>query len=155
MKKRFILDVDYLEVLDLMSDPEIAELFKAIRDYHLEKPVNLPSVSVRIVFHTFECLFKRSNEAYEKKILLQKKIIEDVNLTKSQREYRTYLKSPYWLNICKLILERDNNKCQSYGKGKNLHVHHKTYENVRRELDHLDDLVALCKSCHTLIHANI
>lgn len=51
-----------------------------------------------------------------------------------------------WLLIRKQVLERDCHQCTECGSAEDLHVHHLTYENEGNEK--LEDLVALCSSCH-------
>lgn len=41
-------------------------------------------------------------------------------------------------------------ECCKCKKKKNLHVHHKTYERLGKE--HLNDLMVLCKDCHSKEH---
>lgn len=66
--------------------------------------------------------------------------------------YKKFLKSKYWLKVKLLVLERDNKTCQVCGTKKSLHVHHKTYEHHFNELEHLEDLITLCKLCHEKEH---
>jgi 5-methylcytosine-specific restriction endonuclease McrA len=76
-------------------------------------------------------------------------------------EYNTFLKSNYWKKVRKLVLIRDKYRCQicitkyapyKYDK-KDLEIHHQTYKNHKNELNHLDDLVTLCKWCHEYMHS--
>ncbi|MGL5713601.1 MAG: HNH endonuclease [Paraclostridium sp.] len=67
-------------------------------------------------------------------------------------KYKEYLKSDEWKRIKKLVLERDNNKCILCDSEDNLHIHHKTYQNIFKEIDHMDDLITLCSKCHTKEH---
>ena len=77
------------------------------------------------------------------------------------KEYNTFLKSNYWKKVRLLVLERDKYKCQNckeIGRIRNLtvkdlEVHHRTYKNHKNELNHLDDLVTLCKWCHEYMHS--
>ena len=80
----------------------------------------------------------------------------------SKLNYNLFLKSDYWKKVRKLVLIRDNNECQNIGyfgkcqynyNVKDLEVHHLTYKNHKNELNHLDDLVTLCKWCHKYMHS--
>jgi len=46
-----------------------------------------------------------------------------------------------------------NNKCGICNATSDLHVHHKTYENIGKESD--EDLIVLCKSCHYKFHTKL
>jgi 5-methylcytosine-specific restriction endonuclease McrA len=66
-----------------------------------------------------------------------------------KEDYAKFLKSEYWAKVRKKILARDNNQCGFCGSKKRLEIHHYTYKNHLDELNHLDDLVALCHNCHS------
>ena len=66
--------------------------------------------------------------------------------------YEEFLKTPYWKAIAQYVKKRDYNRCQLCGAQKHLHVHHKTYQHHGDELHHLQDLVTLCKKCHSKTH---
>ncbi len=61
---------------------------------------------------------------------------------------------PHWPTIRKLVLERDQNKCQACGKSwdhSQLHIHHKRPLRSFRfpqEANQLDNLISLCPRCH-------
>ena len=76
-----------------------------------------------------------------------------LNLNGAYR-YKNFLKSDYWKEVKQVVLERDNYQCCHCGATENLAIHHKTYEHHRDELNHLDDLVSLCRSCHMKEHRN-
>lgn len=65
--------------------------------------------------------------------------------------YKAYLTSETWAGI-RARYYRANPDCVCFlcGSNKTLVVHHRTYERVGNE--RLDDLVALCPSCHTFVH---
>lgn len=68
---------------------------------------------------------------------------------KSSREiYKTFLKTDCWKKVRKLVLERDKHTCQDCGSKRWLQVHHLTYKHHKDELNHLSDLLTLCKTCH-------
>lgn len=64
---------------------------------------------------------------------------------------RTYLASPQWQTLRKVILKRDSYTCQGCGiDGVPLEIHHITYVRFEEELE--SDLVAVCRDCHQAIH---
>jgi 5-methylcytosine-specific restriction endonuclease McrA len=65
-------------------------------------------------------------------------------------KYREYLLSPEWREKRKLVLQRDNNICQSCKEKTAEQVHHLTYDNLFKEP--LEDLQALCCKCHDKVH---
>lgn len=73
-----------------------------------------------------------------------------------RENYVDYLLSDHWQNVRKERLEIDGYQCQfcgCRGTAKNpLVVHHFTYHNLGRE-DVWNDLVTVCSSCHSGIHA--
>ena len=73
-------------------------------------------------------------------------------LSKRRIQYHKFLKSPYWLEVRDLVLDRDNYTCQSCGIKTNLQVHHLTYQHHRDEKNYLEDLITLCKCCHKNKH---
>ena len=65
------------------------------------------------------------------------------------RTYRKeYLDSPAWEMKRNAIMKRDGYQCVCGAKA--TEVHHKTYDNIGKEL--LSDLVFLCKVCHERAH---
>lgn len=60
-----------------------------------------------------------------------------------------YLRSAHWIELAALVRVRDRNQCQVC-QTRPVHVHHLTYTRLGGEL--LDDLVALCASCHAKVH---
>ena len=80
-------------------------------------------------------------------------------MNKRQREYRKnyedYLKSDEWKAKRKHIAELRKYTCEVCGKVvlKGFHIHHKTYEHFKYELD--SELMFLCEDCHTNIHIGI
>ena len=67
------------------------------------------------------------------------------------RTYQSFLKSKYWFDCKQRVLQRDG-CCQACGGRNALEVHHKTYEHHGDEMNHLDDLTALCPDCHAACH---
>ncbi len=65
-------------------------------------------------------------------------------------EYRAYLASPQWAQRRAEILGRANDLCEICAQPAT-QVHHLHYRNIGNE--QADDLMAVCRECHELIHA--
>ena len=76
-------------------------------------------------------------------------------VTESQKRYHEYLETDYWKQVQFKVKERAGFRCQTCNSQLDLVAHHRTYENRGRELEHLNDLVCLCKRCHASIHSII
>jgi 5-methylcytosine-specific restriction endonuclease McrA len=74
-------------------------------------------------------------------------------ISQHDRRYRydQYLHSRQWDLIRRQVRAKYKNTCQECFKAGKVEVHHKTYEWIGAE--HLDDLVALCRSCHKALHS--
>jgi hypothetical protein len=72
--------------------------------------------------------------------------------TKRQIEYAEYLQTAHWKEISAKVKERAGNRCQVCNSDRALEAHHRTYENIFHELEHLSDLTCLCGRCHGLFH---
>ena len=59
--------------------------------------------------------------------------------------------SKTWKDKRDAVLKRDGYRCRICGSGKNLHVHHITYERLFHE--ELDDLLTVCNKCHRKLHS--
>ncbi len=68
--------------------------------------------------------------------------------------YQQYTRSPYWKEVRAAKLAQVGEKCEWCDKTKSLTIHHLTYEHRGNELEHLDDLVVACRSCHFKKHGN-
>lgn len=68
----------------------------------------------------------------------------------SAEEKQIYLQSDKWKSLCRLVKERDNNKCVISGSTSNLEIHHLHYLNLGAE--RLEDLITLSRECHQLQH---
>jgi 5-methylcytosine-specific restriction endonuclease McrA len=75
-------------------------------------------------------------------------------------EYNDLLSSAQWLEKRKIILSRDNNKCQCCGKVNGLQVHHRQYhidktsKEFRLPWDYQNKyLITLCDNCHSAGHS--
>ena len=66
--------------------------------------------------------------------------------------YQEYMQSSAWRQVRNEALKRDGYVCSMCGTGKNLRVHHISYERLGKEGE-LDDVVTLCEGCHAKVHA--
>ena len=66
--------------------------------------------------------------------------------------YNHYLESEAWRARRKNVLERAGGICKGCWKRRAVHSHHKTYDQVGREL--LFELVSSCEDRHALAHEN-
>lgn len=75
------------------------------------------------------------------------------NLTLEQLRklpYETYLETPHWRKLAARVKARANGRCEHCSELSRLDAHHKTYERLGQEL--MEDLEALCRSCHAQRH---
>lgn len=66
--------------------------------------------------------------------------------------YREYLGTDEWSERRKKVIRRAEFKCQVCAAGGRLHVHHRTY--IRRGVERIEDMIALCADCHEIFHRN-
>ena len=64
-------------------------------------------------------------------------------------QYQEYLKTDHWQAIRKERLKIDSYKCACCGTEKNVQVHHTDYSKGWFHEDPHNDLITLCKKCHT------
>lgn len=70
-----------------------------------------------------------------------------------QMPYDEYLKTSHWQKVRQRKIKDVGYKCQICGEsGKELHLHHNSYEHKGEEQHYLEDLVVLCCDCHNLFH---
>ena len=70
------------------------------------------------------------------------------------KDYETYLKSYEWRMISREAKLRASRRCQLCNSENDLQVHHRSYENLGRELEtNFRDLIILCERCHTHFHS--
>lgn len=67
-------------------------------------------------------------------------------------EYESYLRSDVWRERRSAVLTRASNLCELCEKARAANVHHLTYVRLGNEL--LSDLLAVCESCHAILHAS-
>jgi hypothetical protein len=70
-----------------------------------------------------------------------------------QSQYQAYLLTPYWREVSRAVKKRAGFRCQLCNSPLDLQAHHRTYEHKGDELNHLNDLICLCKKCHKNFHA--
>jgi hypothetical protein len=69
------------------------------------------------------------------------------------RWYNQYLLTPAWKAKRKAVMERAGSLCEGCRKRKATQIHHTTYKHVGDEL--LFELVAVCDSCHRILHPDM
>jgi 5-methylcytosine-specific restriction endonuclease McrA len=78
---------------------------------------------------------------------------EETHASENKTKYERYLETNKWKRIAKDARAQAKYKCQLCGeKNQPLHVHHNTYDHIYREARHPEDLIVLCKDCHTNLH---
>lgn len=70
-------------------------------------------------------------------------------------EYYSYLKSPEWRGVSKEVKKRAQWRCQACNSGIDLNAHHRTYEFLGDERNHMGEMICLCRRCHQAIHARV
>jgi len=68
----------------------------------------------------------------------------------SEFDYYAYLHSPWWTARKAALIRARGYRCERCGVVDRLHVHHRTYERLTRELP--EDLELLCRWCHMREH---
>lgn len=108
--------------------------------------------------HSSEIRFEFSHYNYEKWVeecnnerTYLWEFVKDLNYDTSRfAKYNNYLQSEEWKLKRNEALIRDNNLCQVCKINSAEEVHHITYINLLNE--NLEDLLSVCKICHTEIH---
>jgi hypothetical protein len=135
----------FLEDIGIINTEERQYLF----NIHNAKSVTKISRVYDVYY--YDIVEEGNTYEYGYKLLLENITEEYSELLKSS-PYNMYLISPYW-NIIKNYKKRISlNRCQLCSNKKNLHVHHNNYKNRGYEYKNLDDLIVLCKICHTKHH---
>src|SRR5260370_13848674 len=67
-----------------------------------------------------------------------------------RKTYAEYVTSEVWRTRRNQCLERDSYHCQGCGSEDDLHAHHRTYDRLGNELP--DDIITICRTCHSFIH---
>jgi 5-methylcytosine-specific restriction endonuclease McrA len=63
--------------------------------------------------------------------------------------YHAYLRTSDWWSIRTAVMIRDKFRCRYCGRPA-WEVHHVSYAHIFHEREHLDDLLAVCRGCHSL-----
>jgi 5-methylcytosine-specific restriction endonuclease McrA len=67
--------------------------------------------------------------------------------------YAEYRRTPEWKARRNRVLIRAGNRCELCNTSGLIDVHHRTYDRYADEL--LNDLIALCRSCHQRFHSSL
>lgn len=97
---------------------------------------------------------------------------DDITKTKRKQKseaylkYQRYIRSDEFDKVRQAVFERDNYQCQfcnwtpdDYNPDvksskRTLSCHHKTYDNLYNELEHLNDCITICSCCHRAAHSS-
>jgi hypothetical protein len=99
--------------------------------------------------------YERAEEQLKEDAVLYHARKQQIASAKFQYEYEEYRKGAVWKRARDAVMQRDKFTCQGCGANPATEVHHKSYHayrHAKREL--LFDLVALCRDCHKLCHAD-
>jgi len=66
--------------------------------------------------------------------------------------YSDFLQTHYWEVLRRYVLLLHRDRCDQCGLTINLQVHHRSYDFIHDEYQHLDDLAVLCDRCHREQH---
>ena len=102
-------------------------------------------------FHTCEtCIQERQKQVKENWQEEQEERQSDLWALKTM-PYQEYLKTEHWKMKRQAALKRAYYRCQLCNGNGALDVHHRTYE--RRGEEYANDLIVLCRNCHSIFHA--
>lgn len=99
-----------------------------------------------------------------KKLSTEEKEKREAEYEKNYKAYQKYIRSKEFQAIATQVFARDGNKCACCGWSpddydpekkstkRSLSCHHRTYEHLYNEPEHMGDLVTLCNVCHLAIH---
>jgi hypothetical protein len=76
----------------------------------------------------------------------------DLAVQRHVMPYRQYLATDWWQLVRAGALNAAGGACQVCNATETLDVHHRTYE--RRGMERAEDLIVLCRDCHTIFHEN-
>jgi 5-methylcytosine-specific restriction endonuclease McrA len=103
--------------------------------------------------------WRRYYQRNKKRLNEKKRLWELANPEKTRiannRATRKYREKTRLNNQRQIVLSRDNYCCQNCGNTKQLVIHHKdevSWHNTSKPNNNLDNLVTLCRSCHTTLH---
>jgi hypothetical protein len=69
--------------------------------------------------------------------------------------YQSYLETDYWKAVAGAVKAKAKFRCQVCNSPHDLNAHHRSYDHRGDELNHLDDLICLCRRCHGIFHGKI
>ncbi len=69
--------------------------------------------------------------------------------------YHEHLTTDYWKAASAKVKKRDGYRCRMCNSALDLCAHHRTYEHLGRELEHLGDLTCVCRRCHEMFHGKV
>lgn len=72
-------------------------------------------------------------------------------MKKHSIEYERLMHSDYWSETRNRIFARDEWKCRLCGSPYNLECHHIRYAHLGHEAEYPEDLMCLCRKCHSII----
>ena len=83
-----------------------------------------------------------------------RKLREELCTELNKLPYQQYLQTRHWKMLRSKALKKAKGKCQlCNASGKQLDVHHKTYD--RKGKEKLTDLIVLCHDCHSKFHGKV
>jgi hypothetical protein len=69
-----------------------------------------------------------------------------------KEEYLRYLASPEWKIVKTKVHERDGWRCVLCNSPHELQAHHRSYRHFKDEINHLCDVMTVCRKCHEKHH---
>jgi len=138
---------------------DVAKKFISLKGVKKKKNKQNQNNDVKEVDNTYEFIgkylsYQTEVKDFDREIYIMKsyKITGLVHHLIKEMSYANFLKTPYWKIISAYKKQQSKFKCQLCNSGKNLSVHHRSYDNHGDELNHLEDLVVLCQNCHNTFH---
>lgn len=117
--------------------------YKTWREKKLNKSPTCPECE--------EAFYREDQEEEQYKTKLETEDKEQITYLRSL-PYREYLQSDHWKSVRKKCYRQANYQCSLCdAKNCELHVHHKTYENLGCER-WWEECIVLCKECHERHH---
>ena len=115
------------------------------------KPMGFKKHQQEIRYEFSHYNFEKWNEERGNEATYLRESVKGANTQTSRfGKYTTYINSENWKIKRREALIRDKNLCQECKNKPAEDVHHKTYDNLYNEP--LEDLISLCRECHTEIH---
>ena len=122
----------------------------------IKKDTINPNNKIPIIEEYLDC-----NKKWDKSLGVEERISILKNISKKHKKeiteriklmsYKDFLNTPYWKAIS-AYLKITRGKCEKCGNDTELHIHHKTYVHHGKEIFNLNDLICLCKECHSKFH---